>query len=239
MLLVHGLGNVVANRGGIKGSSEIEIAWMGKDDQLYQPGFRGLRANGSKMDHFIRLHDSISTIESTTTASGDRVKFNTHFESRTSSTPARNAATPLNTTPHIDPIETQLHEAVEAVIAENRQTPTFQIHSVTSSSPTRAAYLTIPKKASFMFQFHGSNRRCQLPHCTEYLTPLDQACVDYCVKKRARRTRSGRGMDMHGECRFMDGRGRAAVGLVSLPGSGNTWIRGLLEKATGICTGIY
>ena len=27
------------------------------------------------------------------------------------------------------------------------------------------------------------------------------------------------------------------VALVSLPGSGNTWVRGLLERATGICTG--
>jgi hypothetical protein len=29
----------------------------------------------------------------------------------------------------------------------------------------------------------------------------------------------------------------ANVALISFPGSGNTWIRGLLEKATGICTG--
>ena len=28
-----------------------------------------------------------------------------------------------------------------------------------------------------------------------------------------------------------------SVGLVSLPGSGNTWVRGLLERATHICTG--
>lgn len=30
---------------------------------------------------------------------------------------------------------------------------------------------------------------------------------------------------------------RPAVALVSLPGSGNTWVRGLLEEATGYCTG--
>ena len=28
-----------------------------------------------------------------------------------------------------------------------------------------------------------------------------------------------------------------AVGLVSFPGSGNTWVRHLLQLATGICTG--
>ena len=32
-------------------------------------------------------------------------------------------------------------------------------------------------------------------------------------------------------------RGRDPVALTSFPGSGNTWVRGLLEKATGVCTG--
>ena len=39
------------------------------------------------------------------------------------------------------------------------------------------------------------------------------------------------------KCRFMNGTHRAAVALASCPGSGNTWVRGLLEQATGICTG--
>ena len=40
-----------------------------------------------------------------------------------------------------------------------------------------------------------------------------------------------------GKCRFMNGTGRGVVGLVSFPGSGNTWVRGLLQAVTGICTG--
>ena len=43
--------------------------------------------------------------------------------------------------------------------------------------------------------------------------------------------------EMQGGCRFMDGRKRAAVALVGFPGSGNTWVRGLLERTTGYCTG--
>ena len=39
------------------------------------------------------------------------------------------------------------------------------------------------------------------------------------------------------DCNFMDGSHRQPVALASTEGSGNTWIRGLLEKATGICTG--
>jgi hypothetical protein len=42
-------------------------------------------------------------------------------------------------------------------------------------------------------------------------------------------------------CRFVKvwGNSRRAVALNSQEGSGNTWLRGLLEKATGICTGFY
>ena len=35
----------------------------------------------------------------------------------------------------------------------------------------------------------------------------------------------------------MNGTNWAAVALVSFPGSGNTWVRGLLQQATGVCTG--
>ena len=38
-------------------------------------------------------------------------------------------------------------------------------------------------------------------------------------------------------CHFMNGTNRYPVALASFPGSGNTWVRGLLEQATGICTG--
>lgn len=41
-----------------------------------------------------------------------------------------------------------------------------------------------------------------------------------------------------GTCRFMNGTNRDIVGLVSFPGSGNTWVRGLIQTVTGICTGI-
>ena len=37
-------------------------------------------------------------------------------------------------------------------------------------------------------------------------------------------------------CRFIHGQ-RHPVALVSFPGSGNTWVRGLLEQSTGVCTG--
>lgn len=38
-----------------------------------------------------------------------------------------------------------------------------------------------------------------------------------------------------GRCHFMNGTG--VTGLVSFPGSGNTWVRELLQTVTGVCTG--
>ena len=38
-------------------------------------------------------------------------------------------------------------------------------------------------------------------------------------------------------CQFLQLPLRDPVALISLPGSGNTWVRGLLETATGYCTG--
>ncbi len=40
-----------------------------------------------------------------------------------------------------------------------------------------------------------------------------------------------------GSCHFVNGTSRQPVALASFPGSGNTWVRGLLEKVTGVCTG--
>ena len=42
----------------------------------------------------------------------------------------------------------------------------------------------------------------------------------------------------YGCCHFLSREGdRERVLLASFPGSGNTWVRGLLEGATGVCTG--
>ena len=38
-------------------------------------------------------------------------------------------------------------------------------------------------------------------------------------------------------CHFLHDKTRKLVALASLPGSGNTWVRALLERATGVCTG--
>ena len=63
------------------------------------------------------------------------------------------------------------------------------------------------------------------------LSEFDRANYEQCCTKVKPTT------IITGDCEFMRGEGRAPVAMISLPGSGNTWIRGLLEKATGVCTG--
>ena len=67
--------------------------------------------------------------------------------------------------------------------------------------------------------------------CSEYLSSSERESFNDCKN----------GSEMvnvqEASCHFMNGTGRRPVALASFPGSGNTWVRGLLEKATGICTG--
>ena len=82
--------------------------------------------------------------------------------------------------------------------------------------------------------------QCKDVICSEFLFKRDWDRVGKCVKKlskkhiklinKARPT-------LRPACHFMNGTSRRGVALLSFPGSGNTWLRGLLERATGICTG--
>ena len=82
------------------------------------------------------------------------------------------------------------------------------------------------------------NRRCpQTDFCRENLSPKEDEQYSKCIS-RCEGRRDKFGSVKNGSCRFLDGQGRLPVALASFPGSGNTWTRGLLEKVTGICTGI-
>ena len=90
---------------------------------------------------------------------------------------------------------------------------------------------------------HVYPNNCSDPVCLEYLTQVDKRKFETCASRaRVRYSQLLRLNDTDvtlplGKCHFMNGTNRAAVALVSFPGSGNTWVRGLLEQATGVCTG--
>ena len=88
-----------------------------------------------------------------------------------------------------------------------------------------------PILASPDIPINGVN--CHDKLCSEYLSKRDHALFQRCRLL----SRPSNEIDANPNCHFMDGAGRDPVGLVSVPGSGNTWVRGLLERATGICTG--
>ena len=77
---------------------------------------------------------------------------------------------------------------------------------------------------------------CVEKNCQEFLSKQERTAMNRC--ERAVRTREKYDGPINGsDCRFLPEMGRFPVALVSARGSGNTWTRGLLERATGICTG--
>ena len=77
--------------------------------------------------------------------------------------------------------------------------------------------------------------RCKDGLCIQYLSQNDRDAFDLCTKRSQAEPRLTDVVES--ACHFMNQSSRAPVALVSYPGSGNTWTRGLLQRATGICTG--
>ena len=79
---------------------------------------------------------------------------------------------------------------------------------------------------------------CNEPYCLDYLSETDKIIYSKCVSKTVTRLMLSIPEEQLGcKCGFRDSKRSKLTALVSLPGSGNTWIRGLLQKATGLCTG--
>ena len=81
---------------------------------------------------------------------------------------------------------------------------------------------------------HTNTTTCRRQLCTDFLTSLDLPHYRYCMKKS--KIRSDR-EPSESQCNFVNGTRRSAVALASHPGSGHLWVRELLQKSTGICTG--
>ena len=77
---------------------------------------------------------------------------------------------------------------------------------------------------------------CTDKRCVNLLSTSSYKIYDSCEKSAFKKWHINE-PDIPYNCVFRDGRGHDPVALISCPGSGNTWVRGLLEKATGICTG--
>ena len=80
----------------------------------------------------------------------------------------------------------------------------------------------------------GPSNECEDSVCSRYLTAQERTDFASCSNRAAKQLNTTLETST---CRFMNGSGRKPVALASFPGSGNTWVRGLLQLATGMCTG--
>jgi len=76
--------------------------------------------------------------------------------------------------------------------------------------------------------------QCKDVICSEFLHERDWKQVEWCTENVKKKITA---LQISPRCHFMNVTSRAGAALLSFPGSGNTWLRGLLEKATGVCTG--
>lgn len=111
------------------------------------------------------------------------------------------------------------------------------------SNRTFMAFLQVKTSNQGRYHVHpspvnsSSNFQCKKKYCTEYLGSDDHDRLNTCTNRVKSANTGSRKILKEGICHFINQTNRAPAALVSLPGSGNTWIRGLLEKTTGICTG--
>ena len=83
--------------------------------------------------------------------------------------------------------------------------------------------------------FIGVPESCKEPNCMEFLSHTEKSIVKNCGAKVSRSMPAN--MVHKATCKFLQDNGRQPVALNSQEGSGNTWVRALLEGVTGICTG--
>ena len=146
------------------------------------------------------------------------------------------------------PVQKELPSSTTNDAWRPHKTRRLHLSDYTSTRPTpptttaMATLLTTSLKASDSPRVQQSSF-CFGKFCVNAVESSDRQRMFDCLRKALEYVRS-LGYShryalnkMQCSCKLMNGAGRKRFGLVSLPGSGNTWVRGLLEKATGVCTG--
>lgn len=85
--------------------------------------------------------------------------------------------------------------------------------------------------------FNRIKPHCSDSICSDFFTDSDKPHFKYCVRKTWGVTIKEYQEPTKSTCVFINGTNRYPLGLASYPGSGNTWVRGLLQKITGLCIG--
>lgn len=76
---------------------------------------------------------------------------------------------------------------------------------------------------------------CAEQYCKEFLSLYERILYKQCTQSAFKHVTLDSSSST--SCQFINGNKRGPIALASFPGSGNTWVRGLLQLATGMCTG--
>ena len=115
---------------------------------------------------------------------------------------------------------------------QHKNHTTRKAHEI-DTSPLQTVWSLLDTNATASLPLpHIGSYQCRDQICSDFLSAKDRENIHLCIRPNSRKFPS-----IVPKCHFMNGTNRSSVALVSFPGSGNTWVRGLLEKATGFCTG--
>ena len=134
----------------------------------------------------------------------------------------RYSTTAVSITSHV---QTRLESQLHSDAGEASSLPSAVVRRILVRETRRA--VRGPDSSVFRLR-----RKCKSRICREFLSKKDMGYFSYCWRKTGLKSEPRRSL-----CRFLNTTSRAPVALASFPGSGNTWVRGLLQWATGVCTG--
>ena len=127
-----------------------------------------------------------------------------------------------------------IHTHVSIISGNHRSLLQTSLRLVNTSNGSTPSQTLARNSTTAQIPFVG-NYNCSDDICSQF---LNKSIEYYRCNKKSNSLRDIKVLQrINGSCHFMDGSNRAPVGLISPPGSGNTWVRGLLQQATGICTG--
>ena len=144
--------------------------------------------------------------------------------------------TPVKSNAYTQPRPTQQNHSVSQFeSAQSDESVTISHSKVLQNNFSNLVPLLAPSPSEVKGVIRAPHH-CIKVNCREYLSSLEKNAMKVC-ENRVRRVEHIMGPIKDSDCSFLPEAGRAPVALASGEGSGNTWTRGLLEKATGICTG--
>ncbi len=99
------------------------------------------------------------------------------------------------------------------------------------TNPETQGQTTDPPVSEIPSPISNFIHQCSDNECSDILSSVEGRLYSSCTKGAAKASIEP------STCSFLHNKTRHPIALASFPGSGNTWVRGLLQMTTGLCTG--